>query len=313
MRKRNAFYSLAVAGVSLLVCAGVVMADSYDITAFLGGADGDFFDVQGTMMFDSIKVGRQGEGGVTFFNGTIINNTTGTGDSDLPVTFGDNVRIDGRVYRGATAGTGDTMPFIVNDNMEVVGSLTIGSLASADVIASANILDGAIATADLADGIVTSAKINDATIAAADLADNSVTSAKITDGTITGSDISSSADLSVDTVAATGNITQTADQEGVIKGWAYVDAGGTLLASYNVDSVSQTATGRYEVTFDFVVSDGSGNATRAYIAVPSGVGGAVAQRIIGAAPDNSDPNIVKIWTNDSDNSAAGGVFMLAIF
>lgn len=74
---------------------------------------------------DWLKVGKQGTGGVTYFNGTIINETTGTGGIDNPVTFGDNVRIDGRVYRGAIAGTGDTMPFIVNDNMEIAGNLTV--------------------------------------------------------------------------------------------------------------------------------------------------------------------------------------------
>lgn len=79
---------------------------------------------------DWLKVGSQGTGGVTYFNGTIINNTTGTGGADNPVTFGDNVRIDGRVYRGATAGTSDTLPFIVNDNMEVAGNLTVdGNIA----------------------------------------------------------------------------------------------------------------------------------------------------------------------------------------
>ncbi len=154
---KKLFYSLAVAGVSLITCVGIVYAASFDITSTLGGSDGDFFDVQGTMMFDSIKVGRQGEGGVTFFNGTIINNTTGTGDSDMPVTFGDNVRIDGRVFRGATAGTADSLPFIVNDNMEVVGSLTIGSLASTGVVDTTNLVDNAITTAKIADGAVTQA------------------------------------------------------------------------------------------------------------------------------------------------------------
>ena len=75
--------------------------------------------------YDSLTVGRQGAGGVTYFNGTVINNTTGTGGVNNPVTFADNVRIDGRVYRGATAGTTDTLPFIVNDNMQVAGSLTV--------------------------------------------------------------------------------------------------------------------------------------------------------------------------------------------
>ena len=53
-----------------------------------------------TVRFPSIYVGSQGIGGVTFFNGTIINNTTDvdTG-AEIPVTFGDDVRIDGVLVR----------------------------------------------------------------------------------------------------------------------------------------------------------------------------------------------------------------------
>lgn len=81
---------------------------------------------QGTVEFDSIKVGKQGSGGVTFFNGTVINNTTGVSSSDNPVTIGDNLRVDGRIYRGATPGTSDTQPVIINDNAQVEGTLSVG-------------------------------------------------------------------------------------------------------------------------------------------------------------------------------------------
>ena len=82
-------------------------------------------------VYDTLTIGRQGTGGVTYFNGTMKNNTTGTGGADNPVTVGDNMRVDGRVYRGATAGTTDSLPFIINDNLEVAGSLTInGATAS---------------------------------------------------------------------------------------------------------------------------------------------------------------------------------------
>ncbi len=109
--------------------------------------------------FDWLQVGAQGIGGVTWFNGTIINNTT-EGGVDNPVTFGDNVRIDGRVWRGATAGTGDSQPFIVNDNMEVTGDLTVNSFTGTGIVGSDNIADGTVATDDLADDSVTPAKIN---------------------------------------------------------------------------------------------------------------------------------------------------------
>lgn len=83
--------------------------------------------INDALQVTSLKVGQQGVGGVTFFNGTIVNETTDDDGNDMPVTFGDDVRIDGRLFRGATAGTSDSQPFIINDNLEVVGSLTIGS------------------------------------------------------------------------------------------------------------------------------------------------------------------------------------------
>ena len=87
--------------------------------------------VNDTGRFDSIYIGKQDEGGVTFFNGTIVNSTTTNTDDaagaevENPVTFGDDVRIDGRIWRGETSGSGDDMPTIILDDMEISGDLTI--------------------------------------------------------------------------------------------------------------------------------------------------------------------------------------------
>lgn len=124
MRKRI-ISIIATVIVSVLIGSGIVYAASLrNITATLGGAAGDYFNLNGILMVSTLKVGSQGLGGVTFFNGSIVNSTT-TGGVDNPVTFADNVRIDGRIYRGATAGPGDTMPFIVNDDLEIKGNLTL--------------------------------------------------------------------------------------------------------------------------------------------------------------------------------------------
>ncbi len=71
---------------------------------------------------NGITIGQQGTGGVTFFNGTIVNETTttDTGD-DIPVTFGDNVRIDGEIWRGEESGPGDDMPVKINDDVNLYG------------------------------------------------------------------------------------------------------------------------------------------------------------------------------------------------
>jgi hypothetical protein len=197
--------TLVVVVASIALTAGIVnAATSHNVTSQFG-PEGDIFQVDGTMNMRSVMIGEQGVGGVTYFNGSIINATTNSG-VDNPVTFGDNVRIDGRVFRGATAGTGDTQPFIVNDNMEVTGSLTVASLLGTGIVTSDNITDATIATADIADSVITtakidddaitSAKITDGTIVSGDLASNSVTSAKITDGTIVSGDLASNSIIS---------------------------------------------------------------------------------------------------------------------
>ncbi|MFH1171941.1 MAG: hypothetical protein V1778_05410 [bacterium] len=120
--------SIVVSIVALVVTSGVVWAASVrDITGKLGGNTGDFFDLNGTILVDSIKVGAQGVGGVTFFNGTILNNTTDANNNGIPVTFGDDVRIDGALWRGATQGPGDTNYLKLNDDVRVYGNLTIDS------------------------------------------------------------------------------------------------------------------------------------------------------------------------------------------
>ena len=58
--------------------------------------------VNGTGRFNSAYIGstEAGVGGVTFFNGTMINNSVDTdGQSTIPLTLGDDVRIDGEIYR----------------------------------------------------------------------------------------------------------------------------------------------------------------------------------------------------------------------
>lgn len=114
------------------------VAISIFATANIASAIQSFND---SISVPALKVGSQGSGGVTYFNGSIVNETTGTNDSDSPVTFGDNVRIDGKVYRGATAGTGDSMPFIVNDKLEVDGAATFdsGLTVTGDVTVNGNL------------------------------------------------------------------------------------------------------------------------------------------------------------------------------
>ncbi len=61
-----------------------------------------------------VKIGEQSTGGITQFNGTIINNTTDTNGNDNPVTVGDKMRIDDYIYRVEVGGT---YPLKIADSM----------------------------------------------------------------------------------------------------------------------------------------------------------------------------------------------------
>ena len=70
--------------------------------------------VSGIGKFDSAYIGSTtGEGGVTFFNGTMINASEGS----VPLTMGDDVRIDGMIWRGTSKGTSDDMPLKIADTL----------------------------------------------------------------------------------------------------------------------------------------------------------------------------------------------------
>lgn len=78
-----------------------------------------------TMHLPDIHIGstEADAGGVTYFNGTIRNIALDeNGEDVIPVTFGDDVRIDGAIWRGASQGTADNMPVKIADS--VVPALT---------------------------------------------------------------------------------------------------------------------------------------------------------------------------------------------
>ena len=118
-------------------------------------------------------------------------------------------------------------------------------------ITTKGILDGTIATADLADNAVNSAKIGADVIVAEDLANNAITTAEITDGAITQAKIDSSVALGagyyiakdgsvagnasgrdnlfrVNLNATTGNVTIAANNNASVTGPLTIGNGTTL-------------------------------------------------------------------------------------
>ena len=66
-------------------------------------------DVNGTLSANSAYIGEEGVGGVTFFNGSIVNV-----GADTPVTVADDLRVDGEIWRIEKGGAN---PLKVSDHI----------------------------------------------------------------------------------------------------------------------------------------------------------------------------------------------------
>ena len=178
--------------------------------------------------------------------------------------------------------------------LALVVALGTGTAYAANTIGSSDIIDGAVKTADLANGAVTSAKIRDANVGAADLATGAVTSSKIRDanvgavdlaanavssptildGTITAADIAdggvTGTDIATGAVTgskiATGAVTSSKITTGAVGGAQVLD--NSLTAS----DIGSSAVGTSEVTDNSLTfADIVGGGANGSVSVPAGM------------------------------------------
>lgn len=99
--------------LGVFLCVGVASAADADLLQPASDITyNENVDINGSLNVDSLRVGTAGLGGVTFFNGTVLNEGTN------PFTVGDDMRVDGEIYR---IQKGDD-PIKISDN--VVPTLT---------------------------------------------------------------------------------------------------------------------------------------------------------------------------------------------
>lgn len=116
--------TLLIAGVCALLAMGSTYvafgATSLDDAA--SKSQDNAFSAITNWFKKGVKIGDQGVGGVTQFNGTIINDTTTSG-RDNPVTIGDNLRVDGKISRGPLDAS---KPVWVTGGLKVEGNVQQG-------------------------------------------------------------------------------------------------------------------------------------------------------------------------------------------
>ena len=122
-------------------------------------------------------------------------------------------------------------------------------------ITTKGILDGTIATADLADNAVNSAKIGADVIVAEDLANNAITTAEITDGAVTQAKLASSISLGGYFLNKDGTATANAsDKDKMFRVNANTTTGNITLAA----SDNASATGPITIGNGFTITISSG-------------------------------------------------------
>jgi len=173
---------------ALVNAAGAVTYWSNDGTSVAGSQPAAAVTLAVASGLYSVLLGDTSLAGMTAIPATVFNN----GDVRLRVWFNDGVTgsqlltPDQRIAAVGYAMMGANVPD---------GSITTAKLADG-AITAAKIADGTIVTADLAANSVNSGHIIDGQVANADLANNAVNSAKVQDATLTG------ADLAVNTVTS---------------------------------------------------------------------------------------------------------------
>lgn len=146
--------------------------------------------------FATLQVGNQDDGGVTAFNGSIVNYTLGEDGANNPVTFGDNVRIDGAIFRTEVGGdnpvkiSDSVIPTSTNvyslgaDSLRwrdgyFTGTLYVGSINGDGVVSTANLANNAVTGDKIAADSIGGRQITSGGVGTTDLADNAVTTGKI--------------------------------------------------------------------------------------------------------------------------------------
>ncbi|GEM_PF-3411669 len=151
--------------------------------------------------FATLRVGTQGAGGVTFFDGSIANDSTSESGDDNPITFGDNVRVDGAIFRIEAGGdnpvklTDSMIPTSTNAHSlgtdgyrwrdgYFTGTLYVGDINGDGVISTSNLADAAVTGAKIADNSIGGNHLSAGSVGTADIADDAVTTDKINNGAI---------------------------------------------------------------------------------------------------------------------------------
>ncbi len=256
MRKK--IMGLIVAFTGIFISVSVSEASTADIIQPAGA----------TTFFESIRVGLPGVGGVTFFNGSVLNESG-------PFVIADELRVDGAIFRVERGGSNAVKiaDSIIPESNNVydlgsasnkwksiyAGSVTVNSLVGTGIINGENIASGAIKNTNVSAvaaidptkisgtalikgtnfsgdvaGKYNNLQIGAGKIGNAEIASGAVTNAKIDNNTIKNEKISSSANIAASKIAGIALIQTTL-------------FGGDIGGVYNNIEINENTVGATEI------------------------------------------------------------------
>ncbi|MFH2105054.1 MAG: hypothetical protein ABII72_02340 [Parcubacteria group bacterium] len=257
--------------------------------------------VNSTLRTDSIVIGsaEAGVGGVTFFNGSIVNNSVDEdGASTIAVTLADDVRIDGLLYRTEIGG---------DDPLKLADTIRPQPTATYDLGTAANEFRSAYFS-----GTVNTAALSAETLALTGALTG--TTATLTGAltgttaTLTGALTGATATFSGD-VAASGDINQDMADNGAVKAMVEIDgdAASCLVKSWTINDTTPTcvraAAGTYTLTFDSSV-----DVDARYYSATSTI--SADTRVVSAVAAD---NVVRFYVFDETGAAADTDVMFVVY
>lgn len=107
LTKHKELLIIIAAAFGIFLVAGLASASNAET---LQPSEDGLQPAEQTTNFESIRVGVAGQGGVTFFNGSVLN-------EEGPYVIADDLRVDGAIWRGPSKGTGDNQPLKIADTL----------------------------------------------------------------------------------------------------------------------------------------------------------------------------------------------------
>ncbi len=269
--------------LGVFLCAGVAAASDADVLQPAGTITyNENLDVNGTIYTDSISIGQYGVGGVTCFNGSIVNVGEGVA---VTIADPDGLRVDAGIYRSEiggdrpvlfwddiTAGKDDTNNlgsedvrwkklFVKDADFTGAVDFTNATVTGLDPVAmtDADTLDGIDST-----GFAAKAHNHDSRYYTEDESNSrflNVAGDTMT-GTLNlnGTTVSNGVIVAQNYITANNNINQNTSYGGAMKAMVYCASNGTLQRSWDTSTLysatcTRTGTGRYTVDFNFAVDN----------------------------------------------------------